>query len=112
MPDTPVPCDRQLPYLESVILETLRLRPPAYIVGRCASQADNLAGFQVEPGERPPPTTLTPPLPTPDPKDFSMMCAGGNMMCGGCKRPSLLSLAPQAFELSQLKQRCVQYCRL
>ena len=46
-----VPECRQLPYLESVILETLRLRPPAYIVGRCASQADNLAGFQVQPGE-------------------------------------------------------------
>ncbi|KAL3147617.1 hypothetical protein ABBQ38_014667 [Trebouxia sp. C0009 RCD-2024] len=48
---TPTPESiKQLPYLESVILETLRLRPPAYIVGRCASQADNLAGFQVEPG--------------------------------------------------------------
>ncbi len=28
----------ELPYLEAVILETLRLRPPAYIVGRCASR--------------------------------------------------------------------------
>ena len=27
-----------LPYLEAVVLETLRLRPPAYIVGRCASR--------------------------------------------------------------------------
>ena len=32
-----------LPYLASVILETLRLRPPAYIVGRCASRDVQLA---------------------------------------------------------------------
>lgn len=51
MPDCALLGYRQLPYLESVILETLRLRPPAYIVGRCASQADSLAGFQVEPGK-------------------------------------------------------------
>lgn len=41
---------RQLPYLESVILETLRLRPPAYIVGRCAAEDDNLAGYHVQAG--------------------------------------------------------------
>ncbi|DBB01015.1 TPA: hypothetical protein ACH3X1_000917 [Trebouxia sp. C0004] len=43
---------RQLPYLEAVVLETLRLRPPAYIVGRCAAEADNLAGFHVQPGKQ------------------------------------------------------------
>ena len=32
-----------LPYLEAVVLETLRLRPPAYIVGRCASRDLQLA---------------------------------------------------------------------
>ena len=46
---------RQLPYLESVILETLRLRPPAYVVGRCAAQPDDLAGFHVQTGEDVPP---------------------------------------------------------
>ena len=33
-----LPTCRQLPYLEAVVLETLRLRPPAYMVGRCASR--------------------------------------------------------------------------
>ncbi len=42
---------RQLPYLEAVVLETLRLRPPAYIVGRCAAEADDLAGYHVQPGK-------------------------------------------------------------
>lgn len=41
---------KQLPYLEAVVLETLRLRPPAYIVGRCAAEADDLAGYHVQPG--------------------------------------------------------------
>ncbi len=43
---------RQLPYLEAVVLETLRLRPPAYIVGRCAAEADDLAGYHVQPGKQ------------------------------------------------------------
>lgn len=44
-------CCRQLPYLEAVVLETLRLRPPAYIVGRCAAEGDELAGFHVQAGD-------------------------------------------------------------
>lgn len=44
-------CCRQLPYLEAVVLETLRLRPPAYIVGRCAAEGDDLAGFHIQPGQ-------------------------------------------------------------
>ena len=39
---------RQLPYLEAVVLETLRLRPPAYMVGRCASRPVSLAAAQGE----------------------------------------------------------------
>ena len=34
------------------MLETLRLRPPAYIVGRCAAEADDLAGYHVQPGKQ------------------------------------------------------------
>lgn len=31
---------RMMPFTQSVILETMRLRPPAYIVGRCTSRDD------------------------------------------------------------------------
>ena len=41
---------RSLRLLESVVLETLRLRPPAYIVGRCASVPVSLKGFQLSQG--------------------------------------------------------------
>lgn len=54
----PVPSDvGKLPYLEAVLLEALRLLPPAYIVGRCA--ADGVSDFG--PGGAftlPPATTL------------------------------------------------------
>ena len=43
-----VPSRRQLPYLEAVVLETLRLRPPAYMVGRCASRPVTLTGAQAD----------------------------------------------------------------
>ena len=33
------------------MLESLRLRPPAYMVGRCASHDDNLASYSVRQGE-------------------------------------------------------------
>ena len=36
--------------LEAIMLETLRLMPPAYIVGRCASTRAHLAGFTLPPG--------------------------------------------------------------
>lgn len=39
-----------LPYLEMLVLETLRLRPPAYMVGRCASADVSLQGFQLSRG--------------------------------------------------------------
>ena len=42
---------RDLPLLERVVLESLRLRPPAYMVGRCAAQADVLAGYSVRQGD-------------------------------------------------------------
>ncbi len=32
------------------MLETLRLRPPAYIVGRCAAAPVTLAGFELQQG--------------------------------------------------------------
>jgi cytochrome P450 len=41
----------RMPYLQAVVLETLRLRPPAYIVGRCAAQAAELGAFSLRPGE-------------------------------------------------------------
>lgn len=38
------------PYLQAVVLETLRLRPPAYIVGRCAARAVRLGAFSLPAG--------------------------------------------------------------
>ena len=38
-------------YLQAVVLETLRLRPPAYIVGRCAQRAVQLGAFSLPAGE-------------------------------------------------------------
>ena len=43
-----------LPVLERVVLETLRLRPPAYIVGRCAAAPVTLAGFDLQQGAHAP----------------------------------------------------------
>lgn len=39
-----------LPYVEAVVLEALRLYPPAYLVGRCAAQATTLAGYSLPAG--------------------------------------------------------------
>jgi cytochrome P450 len=49
---SPVPQDAhgRLPYLEAVVLETLRIMPPAYMVGRCASRDTELAGYPVPAG--------------------------------------------------------------
>eukprot|EP00850_Spirogloea_muscicola_P005228 SM000023S07684 [mRNA] locus=s23:873359:877755:- [translate_table: standard] len=41
---------QQLRYTEAVIWETMRLMPPAYIVGRCASESTQLADWHVEAG--------------------------------------------------------------
>ena len=37
--------------LEAVILESLRLLPPAYLVGRCATASIELCGYRVPEGE-------------------------------------------------------------
>jgi cytochrome P450 len=39
-----------MPYLEAVVLEALRLHPPAYMVGRCASRPAQLAGYSLPAG--------------------------------------------------------------
>eukprot|EP00850_Spirogloea_muscicola_P006939 SM000034S12693 [mRNA] locus=s34:264668:269132:+ [translate_table: standard] len=41
---------QQLRYTEAVIWETMRLMPPAYIVGRCASESTQLADWHVAAG--------------------------------------------------------------
>lgn len=49
-PATPDDAKGRLPYLESLILETLRLRPPAYMVGRCAAIDSHLGRFKIPAG--------------------------------------------------------------
>lgn len=44
---------RELHLLQGVLLETLRLHPPAYLVGRCASLPVSLAGYQLPAGPLP-----------------------------------------------------------
>lgn len=44
---------RQLHFLEAVILESMRLLPPAYLVGRCTTTALQLKGHTVPQGEWP-----------------------------------------------------------
>ncbi|KAK9903986.1 hypothetical protein WJX75_001915 [Coccomyxa subellipsoidea] len=47
----PLPANvQELRYLQAVVLETLRLRPPAYIVGRCAATDVSLGGHQLPKG--------------------------------------------------------------
>jgi cytochrome P450 len=41
---------RQLPYVEAVVLEALRLHAPAYMVGRCACRPTTLNGYDVDKG--------------------------------------------------------------
>jgi cytochrome P450 len=40
----------KLPYLEAILLEAMRLAPPAYLVGRCASTGDQLGSYTLPPG--------------------------------------------------------------
>jgi cytochrome P450 len=48
----PLPANvQELRYLQAVVLETLRLRPPAYIVGRCAATDVSLGGHQLPKGQ-------------------------------------------------------------
>ena len=39
-----------LQYLEAVVLEALRVRPPAYLVGRCAARALELGPYSLPAG--------------------------------------------------------------
>lgn len=41
---------RELPYLEAVLLETMRVLPPAYMIGRCASKDTTLGGYAIPKG--------------------------------------------------------------
>jgi cytochrome P450 len=41
---------QELRYLQAVVLESLRLRPPAYIVGRCAARAVRLGPHSLPAG--------------------------------------------------------------
>ncbi|MBX3085045.1 MAG: cytochrome P450 [Anaerolineae bacterium] len=41
----------QMPYLESVLKETLRIFPPAWIIGRCALEPVEIGGYTIEPNE-------------------------------------------------------------
>ena len=41
---------QRMPYLQAVVLEALRLQPPAYIVGRCASRPLRLGGHHLAAG--------------------------------------------------------------
>lgn len=42
-----------LQYLEAVVLEALRLRPPAYLVGRCAARDVELGPYTLAAGAGP-----------------------------------------------------------
>lgn len=39
--------------LEAVILESLRLQPPAYLVGRCAATSQQMGPFRIAAGALP-----------------------------------------------------------
>lgn len=41
---------KRLPYAEAVLLEAMRLAPPAYLVGRCAQVPAEVGGFPVDAG--------------------------------------------------------------
>jgi hypothetical protein len=41
----------RLPYVEACVLEALRLLPPAYMVGRCATRDVAVAGWELPQGE-------------------------------------------------------------
>lgn len=47
--ETPAYCS-DLPYLEAVILETMRVLPPAYMVGRCAKEDVTLGDWHIPKG--------------------------------------------------------------
>jgi cytochrome P450 len=49
---SPRPADlARLPYVEAVVSESIRLRPPAWLIGRQAVAPHELAGHLVEPGD-------------------------------------------------------------
>ncbi|KAL4425407.1 hypothetical protein ABPG75_009423 [Micractinium tetrahymenae] len=41
---------RRLPFVEAVVLEAMRLSPPAHLVGRCAAADTHLAGYYLQKG--------------------------------------------------------------
>lgn len=43
---------RSLHQLEAVVLESLRLLPPAYLVGRCTTQSLQLGGYIIPKGKQ------------------------------------------------------------
>lgn len=43
-------CCSDLHYLEAVVLESMRLQPPAYMVGRCVTQHLDVKGYTLTPG--------------------------------------------------------------
>ena len=42
----------RLPFCKAVVLESMRLFPPAYVIGRQAEQSIALGGFRIDPGDQ------------------------------------------------------------
>ena len=53
LPEATFAACRDIPMLEAVILESLRLQPPAYLVGRCAATSQQMGPFRITAGVLP-----------------------------------------------------------